>query len=175
MRLEGLTTEAGAGDARLGDRIVPAIVEGAGIQFDRQRGGRCIERDDKSVEQPQKAQRRQGVGASTAKGDAGDTSTSLKVPGHKADLQLERFEITREPSRAIGRARIATAIPAYLSAIGDMDIDRDRSLAVDPVERCDLFTSAHTVFEFECGRIARIALLVLRLSDIDGSVAAPHF
>ena len=83
---------------------------------------------DDPVEQPDEGQRRNRVGATAAKGDPRDPAAAAEMAPEQIDLLVERIQIDGYAAAAIGRARVASAIPAYFLAVGNVDIQGELRL-----------------------------------------------
>ena len=158
LRIERLHAEADTRDARDGDGLRPARIETTRIDLDRQDRAGTVERRPDALYQPNECRRRECVGTATAKGDPSDARpTSADAGGDEQHLALEPFDIGGQPRIAVGRARVAPAIPANVPAIGDVKIERDGRFG-RKIRQCRLHVAgSDIVAKLGGGRIAGVA------------------
>lgn len=157
MRGEGLYAKVDAADAHGRHGGNPGGVEAARVEFDRDFGVTRIETEQQLLKQADEIDERQRIGTTAAEGDPRDASASAQAPRDGSHLSFQRLHISGQPLGAIGRPCIAAAIPAYVVAIGDMDIEGEGRVRFHPVQPGCKIIRAHIGGELRGGGIAGVA------------------
>src|SRR5688572_17403554 len=118
MRGEGLHAKVDAADAHRRHGGDPLHIEAPRIEFDGNRRLMRIKTEKQLLEQADEIDKWQRIGTAAAKGDARHPATSAQTCCDKGDLPLQGLDISGQAVRAVRRAGVAAAIPAYVVAIG---------------------------------------------------------
>ena len=156
-RVEGLHPKARLLDAGAGKGARPLMIETARIDFDR---NQRILHVEGAAQMPSERNERlgwHGIRTATAEGDAAHVRPAAQAGRHDVDLPPQRLQIGVEPSRPVGRAGVAAAIPAYLPAKGEMDVERNLRTHGHAGERDRHFVLTDALMELRGGGIGSVA------------------
>ena len=156
-RGKGLHAQIDPADPHDPHRVNPRPVQSAGVQFHGDLRIARVEAADHLLKQADEIDQRQAVWAAPAKGDARDMPATAKALGRRRNLLFQRIDIGGQTMAAIGSAGVAPAIPAYVMAIGNVQIERDGGALGNLVDPLQHRVGAHSVAELRGRGIAGVA------------------